>query len=199
MTRRSASAVCAAALLLVAGCATSEASQADKAATATRAATPAASASSGVAGPHAAGPGPSAPAKMICSDDIRAAVKKAFSLPSTPRPTAVWANQVYRCTYAVGDGTLVLAVQDAADVKTGGAFYTGLKAQLSQPQPVQEFDTFGFPAFQTSDGRVALIKDGKTLLVDASDVPSASLPDGFKPTDAAYSIASAVVGCWTGD
>jgi|SRR3954454_7822181 hypothetical protein len=193
MTRRTASVGCAAALLMLVGCSAS-----GGASTGTTSSAPAARDTSAAA-PHSTGPGPSAPAKMICSDDIRAAVKKTFGLPTTPRPTDSYANQVYRCTYPVGGGSLILAVQDAPDVKSGAAFYTGLKAQLSQPQPVEEFDTFGLPAFQTPDGRVALIKDGKTLLVDATGVPATSLPDGFKPTDAAYTIASAVVGCWTGD
>jgi hypothetical protein len=141
--------------------------------------------------------GPSAPAQMICSNEIRAAIKSAFALPTSPRSTQTWSNRIFRCTYDVAGAPLALSVKDSPDQRSGGAYFDALRSQLSKGQPVQEFDSLGFPAFQTPDGKLALIKDGKTLLIDATGLPAASLPDGFARTDVAYTVAIAVVTCWT--
>jgi hypothetical protein len=141
--------------------------------------------------------GPSAPAKMICSSEIRGAVKLTFGLSQAPRPTSTWSSPIFTCNYALRGGTLALSVNDALDEKTGRAYFTGLRSRLAGAQAISGSDSFGLPAFATPNGSVAFLKDGKTLRVDASALPSATLPDGFSQTQAAYAIASAVVACWT--
>lgn len=46
-----------------------------------------------------------------------------------------------------------------------------LQASTNGADPMKGMEGFGLPAFQTGDGQAAFIRDGKTLLVDATDLP----------------------------
>ena len=141
--------------------------------------------------------GPSAPAKMICGDEIRSAIQVTLGLPDTPRPTSTWADQIFTCSYPVGGGTLALSVQDSPDTTSGGAYFAELQSRLPDAQALPEAAGMGLPSFATPDGNVAFLKDGKTLRVDASGLPATSLPTGSSSGEVAYAVAAAVVGCWT--
>jgi hypothetical protein len=141
--------------------------------------------------------GPSAPAQMICGSEIRAAVKLMFGLLQMPSTTHTWSNQIFTCNYALRGGALVLSVEDSSDLKAGDAYFARLRERLPGAQLIDGPESFGFPAFQTADGNVAFLKDGKTLRVDASGLPDASLPLGASHQATAYALAAAVVGCWT--
>jgi hypothetical protein len=141
--------------------------------------------------------GPSAPAQMICGSEIRQAVKLMFGLLQMPSATHTWSNQIFTCNYALRGGALVLSVEDSSDLKAGDAYFARLRARLPGAQLIDGPENFGFPALQTADGNVAFLKDGKTLRVDASGLPDASLPLGASHQATAYAIAAAVVGCWT--
>jgi hypothetical protein len=145
----------------------------------------------------AAGTPPSAPARMICSDEIRDAVQHAFQLAAPPAAAHRWSHRVYTCTYRISGETLALSVQDSPDVASGRAYYRALKARIPGETPIRGVESFGFPSFETSDGTVVFLKDGKTLQVDATRLSSASMPAGFSRVDAAYGVAAAVIGCWT--
>jgi hypothetical protein len=141
--------------------------------------------------------GPSAPAQMICGNEIRQAVKLTFGLLQMPTPTHNWSGQIFSCNYALRGGTLVLSVEDSSDLKSGDAYFARLRTRLAGAQLIDGPLNFGLPAFQTANGNVAFLKDGKTLRVDASGLPDASLPLGASRQATAYAIAAAVVGCWT--
>jgi len=140
---------------------------------------------------------PSAPARMICSDEIRAAVQHSFQLGAPPPAAHRWSNGVYTCTYRVSGETLALSVKDSPDVASGRAYYKALRTRVPGERPIRGVESFGFPAFETADGTVAFLKDGKTLRVDATRLTAAAMPVGFSRTDAAYGVAAAVIGCWT--
>jgi hypothetical protein len=57
--------------------------------------------------------------------------------------------------------------------------------------------SFGLPAFDSADGTVVFLKDGKVLSVDARKVAHRDLPKGFSREGVAYAVASAVIGCWS--
>lgn len=144
--------------------------------------------------------GPSKPARMICGDEIRGAVQRTFALDREPASSHRWADATRRfsCTYRLPDqASLRLSVQDSPDEKAGRRYYEALRGRLPGATPVRGMENFGFPAFETPSGNVVFLKDGKTLRVDASALPGATLPDGFSRQEAAYSVASAVVACWT--
>jgi hypothetical protein len=141
--------------------------------------------------------GPSQAARMICSQEIRDAVARTFELAQAPRSTGDWSHRVFTCRYRLPGGPLILSVQDATNEHAGRAYFTGLRSRLTGARDIEGVESFGFPAFETPDGNVAFVKDGKTLRVDASDVAKASLPADFSMAEAAYGVAAAVIGCWT--
>jgi hypothetical protein len=140
---------------------------------------------------------PSAPARMICSDEIRGAVQHAFQLGAPPAAAHRWSNGVYTCTYRISGETLALSVKDSTDVASGRAYYRALRTRIPGEKPIRGVESFGFPAFETSDGTAVFLKDGKTLRVDATRLSPAAMPAGFSRVDAAYGVAAAVIGCWT--
>jgi uncharacterized protein YceK len=143
---------------------------------------------------------PTGTATMVCrEDEIRDAVRRTFSLTSQPRGTEKWVakDRLFSCTYTLPGGPLVLTVQDATDARAGHAYFERLRTQVHGARRISGMENFGFPAYQTQAGDVLFLKDGKTLHVDATGLSVASLPAGYDRADAAYSIASAVIGCWT--
>ncbi|WP_460819974.1 hypothetical protein [Nocardioides korecus] len=142
---------------------------------------------------------PSQPATMICSDEIRDAVKRTFALPRAVTGQGSWAvgTRTYSCRYQVPGGVLRLSVQDALAHSDGAAYFRDLRGRLTGATPIRGVEGFGLPSLETKAGQVAFLKDGKTLVVDASDLRRTELPKGYSASEAAYSIAAAVVACWS--
>jgi hypothetical protein len=144
-----------------------------------------------------AGPRPSASAKMVCSDEIRDSVTSLLKLSSRPEPVDHWANNHYTCTYHLPAGSLVLSVQDSPDVATGRAYFTKLRHGLRHTRPLGALQSLGLPAFETADGSVAFLKDGKTLQVDATGLPARVGPHHSPRINLAYTLATDVIACWS--
>lgn len=142
---------------------------------------------------------PSEPASMICSAEIQDAVKRTFAMSAVPAKSDTWskADRVYSCTYRVPGGSLALSVQDRLEPAEGSTYFRGLRQKLAGARTIRGVQSLGFPALETSAGQVAFLKDGKTLVVDASTVQESFLPTGYSASEAAYSVAAAVVACWT--
>lgn len=141
--------------------------------------------------------GPSVSAKMICSDEIAAAVQRNLAVSKQPSRSISWADQTYTCNYTVpGGGTVRLVVKDLTSLPAGKAWFDGLRKRLTDPVSIKGMANLGFPAFQTPAGDVAFLKDGKTLWVNATRVPQGLIPSGSTRTDVAYGVAAAVIACW---
>lgn len=178
-------AVAATAAVLLAGCGD-------------RAATPASPSTAGAMTRMAqAGSHPSSTAAMVCGDEIGDAVKRLFGTSAIPPRSHSWSDQLFSCTYAVAAGSLRLSVKDLTEAEPGRTYFDSLRTRLGSPALITGLENLGFPAFETTAGEVAFLKDGKTLLVDASGLSADQLPRGYSRQDTAYSIASAVIGCWT--
>lgn len=78
----------------------------------------------------------------------------------------------------------------------GAAYFAGVRSRLPAARAIRGVENLGFPAVTSRSGRVAFLKAGKTLLVDASGLAQTALPRGYTRSDVAYSVASAVIGCW---
>jgi hypothetical protein len=179
----------AATAMLTAGCASSGASQLAPA-------TPR-SKDTGVAVAHTSGSGgPSAKARMVCSDEVADAVRLTFSLPQRPARTHAWSDQVFSCSYQLPGGSLTVSVKDATNTKAGNAYFAAQYSTMADATPIRGAQNFGFPAFETSTGNVLFLKDGKTLQVDPSALPDSVFSARLGRRDAAYSVASAVIACW---
>lgn len=187
-------------LLLAAGCGTTEAATPGAGGSAGADSSSAAHAQEGHGEAHgdAGQPdGPSEAAAMICTDEIAEAVRRSFALETVPERHDTWEPPHYGCDYHVGGNRLHVSVHDAKAAEEGRAHFRDARSALPGVATIKGIKSFGFPAFQSSNGVVGMMKDGKTLLVDAQEIPAGDLPSGFTRTEVAYSVAAAVMGCWT--
>ncbi|MFF3976434.1 hypothetical protein [Streptomyces sp. NPDC001828] len=67
----------------------------------------------------------------------------------------------------------------------------GTTTQLTAAQDL------GNPGYESPGGTVVILKDGKTLRVDATGMPTASGPHKLSRAELAYEIASDILGCWS--
>lgn len=140
---------------------------------------------------------PSEAASMVCSEEIRDAVKTLFRLSGTPSSTHSWSDGLYDCTYQLPQGQLHLSVKDLSAEPAGRNYFDALKTRLAPVSKLKGMESFGLPAFETAAGDVVFLKDSRTLRVDASGVPADALPAGYSAAEAAYSLAASVIACWT--
>jgi hypothetical protein len=140
---------------------------------------------------------PSETASMVCGDEIHHDVQQTFGLSSLPPGTATWADELFTCTYRTPSGPLVVSVQDATDPAAGRAYFEDLRARLGSLRPLHGLEAFGLPSYESMEGQVIFLKDGKSLHVDATALRAASGPHHLSPADVAYAIAADVIGCWS--
>ena len=146
--------------------------------------------------PSTSSTGPSATAQMVCGADIRRKVALALGL-SAPAPVrSSYINRLYTCTYRLPVGPLVLSVQESSTKAAAGAYFTSLRRRLAPTTPLAGL---GEQAATTSTGVVIVVKDNLTLRVDTTALPTVFGTQHQKRTDLAYEMASAILGCWTGD
>lgn len=188
---------------VMAGCASTRAegpaTAAPSAAAAAGASTGTTSGASSGASAGASSGGPSASASMVCSPEIKKDVAAVLALPSTPATTSTWTDHLYTCTYHLASGTLVLSVKESADTPSAKAYFTGLQQHLGTTTPLTGAQGLGNPGYQSPSGAVVVLKDDKTLQVDATALPAASGANKLSRADVAYEIATDVLGCWNGD
>jgi hypothetical protein len=146
---------------------------------------------------HASVGGPSEAAQMVCAGQVVTAITKILGLADEPAPVPAWDEPNYSCTYEVDGAPLELSVHDATVVSDGESHFAELRAGLENAEDIEGLLGLGLPSFSTGDGIVAFLRDGKTLVVDATALPSGLGPDGTgTQDDVAYAIASAVLTCW---
>jgi hypothetical protein len=146
----------------------------------------------GIAGRRA----PSPVSKMICSPEVRAEISAVLTvtLKRAARPT--WVDQVYACRYPSRSGTLTLSVKELPDATTSSTYVEDLGVALGRrPDLIR----LGDEAFVATDGSVVVSKDNKVLVVDVSRLDPDIGTQHRAPADAALSVASVILGCWTGD
>ncbi|MGN6251512.1 MAG: hypothetical protein ACTHNS_06845 [Marmoricola sp.] len=141
--------------------------------------------------------GPSTPAAMICSAEVADAVRRNFALPSDAAATDAWQPPTYRCDYALPHGALHLSVRDLRTGPAATAWFRHVQSMTAGAHRITGLQGLGLPSFESPGGQVGFLKDGRTLVVDASDVAKADLPPGFSRTGVAYGVAAAVIACWS--
>lgn len=149
------------------------------------------------AGATGRGAAPSDAASMICSGEVRDAVRRELDLDRAPVGLHAWSHRLYSCTYQLAGGDLRLSVKDLDSDAPGRAYFARLRSDLPRADQIRGLASFGFPSFQTSRGDVVFLKDHKTLWVDATRLAASDLPAGTSRADIAYGIAAAVIACWT--
>lgn len=141
---------------------------------------------------------PSATALMVCGPEIGNDVTAILALPSAPRTTATWNDRLYTCTYHVPSGSLVLSVKESPDTTSANTYFAALRQRWGTTRTLTGSLGLGNPGYETPNGAVAILKDDKTLQVDATGLPPASGPNHLSRTDLAYEIATDIIGCWNG-
>jgi hypothetical protein len=175
-------------LLALAGCASTPAAQPP----------PASSAPASVAAEvQYASNKPPAAALLLCSQDVRGEViADALNVPSVPAPESSWADHVYTCTYALQQGTLVLAVTVAP---SDPAARTDLESMRSQLGAATQEPGLGQKAYSTAAGTVVAVKDNLVLRVDATGMADDLGNTHESRLDFARVIAAGVFSCWAGN
>jgi hypothetical protein len=139
---------------------------------------------------------PSESAEMICGAEIRGSVATILGLAKPPAATTTWADNLYTCTYHLANGPLTVSVKESGDVAAAKNYFDALRQRLGTTQPLRGLDSLGLPAFETSNGTVAFVKDDKTLQVDATQLPSEVNEQHRQRADLAYTLATDILGCW---
>jgi hypothetical protein len=141
--------------------------------------------------------GPSDAAQMICAGQVVTAVANVLGLESDVFHSSSWEKPMFTCTYQIDGKPLVLSVHDATDETEGQEHFAALKNGFDNAEKIEGMASLGMPSFSNGEGIVAFVRDGKTLLVDAT-----ALPNGLgankttTQSEAAYALASAVLVCW---
>jgi hypothetical protein len=141
--------------------------------------------------------GPSAAAQMICAGQVVTAVANVLGLGSEVSPSSSWETPMFTCTYEIDGQPLSLSVHDATNQAEGEAYFVALQSSVDNAATIEGSLGLGMRSFSTGEGIVAFMRDGKTLLVDATAL-SAELGADKTTTQAqaAYAIATAVLLCW---
>lgn len=142
---------------------------------------------------------PSPAAEMICGSETADAVATIAGLSAPAHKVRTWADGRLTCTYHLPTGALVLSVQEATDPATGQAHFADLKRRLAPTTTLTGLAALGLPAFRAGDGSAVFLKDGMTLRVDPSALPAHVGAEHTSRSDFAYTIATDVLACWSGD
>lgn len=141
--------------------------------------------------------GPSDAARMICAGQVVGDIAAILGVEGTLTPSSSWEKPMFTCTYEIDGKPLLLSVHDATDVSQGKKHFAQLQKSLDNAEEIKGMAGLGMPSFSTGDGIVAFVRDGKTLVVDATALPNGLGPNNSKTRgDAAYAVASAVLVCW---
>lgn len=107
-----------------------------------------------------------------------------------------WANSLYSCRYRYPTGSFTLSVKELPDQAATNRYYQDLDVRLGNIAVLSELGEGGF---MTSNNSVVTRKDNKVLLVDASRLPPTLGRWSLGPAAVARTVATAIMGCWTGD
>ncbi len=104
---------------------------------------------------------------------------------------------MFTCTYEIDGQPLMLSVHDATNQEAGNEYFAALQNRTDNAATLDGTLGLGMQSFSTGAGIVAFMRDGKTLLVDATALPAGLGADKTTTqSQAAYSIATAVLLCW---
>ncbi|MEP6527845.1 MAG: hypothetical protein ABJA86_11850 [Nocardioidaceae bacterium] len=134
---------------------------------------------------------------MVCSAEIRRDIAQILKFPSLPVGIATWSEPSYSCMYRLRVGRVVLSVEDSSRLASGRSYFDRLRGTLDPTRRLRGLAAFGLPAYESTDGKVVFLKDGKTLSVDTTRLASRTIPDQQSRADVAYAIAADVIGCWS--
>lgn len=135
-------------------------------------------------------------AAMVCGPEIQDSIAILLKLPTRPTGTSTYRDGLFTCTYRLEAGPLVLSVQQSPSKEAAGGYFDGLRSGVDAAVPIKGLPSLGLPAFQSSSGIVAFVKDEFTLKVDASPLTPTLGPARTTRSELAYTLATDVLACW---
>jgi len=88
-------------------------------------------------------------------------------------------------------------VKESPDTATATAYFEALRKQLGTTTALTLAQSLGNPGYESAGGTTVVLKDGKTLRVDATGMPAASGPNQLSRADLSYEVATDILGCWS--
>ncbi len=137
---------------------------------------------------------PTVSAKMICSPEVQIDLAGALNTQAKSVTKPTWVDHVYSCTYMFASGSFTMSVKELPSIPATEAYFASVKAQHTVAQKLP----LGQDGFVATDGTASVRKDNKVLIVDVSKLPAQF---GAPPQDRggnASTIATVILGCWTG-
>jgi hypothetical protein len=132
----------------------------------------------------------------VCSpDDAQKDIAGALGVTPTNVESPTWHDHLFTCRYDYPDGSFALSVKELTGDAQTVAYIVQLAGKLGKLAPL---DGIGESAFYTRNGSIVARKDDKVLLVDVSDLPPKFGNPPAPPAAASRTIATVIMGCWSG-
>ena len=133
---------------------------------------------------------------MVCSPEAQQQVlADATGIRITQPVTATWKDDLYSCRYVYGAKVMVLSVKELTNETETDKYFASLTQQLGVSRTVP----IGPRAFVARNGSVVVQKDYKVLLVDVGNLPQQFGEPLDSRENIALNVATAIIGCWTGE
>lgn len=133
---------------------------------------------------------------MVCEAEAEGDITGLLGVPPDRIDPPTWADSTYSCRYRYPTGSFTLSVKELPDRAATDRYYRDLDVRMGDIGTLSELGEGGF---MTSNNSVVTRKDNKVLLVDASALPAALGRWSLGPAAVARTVATAIMGCWTGD
>lgn len=131
---------------------------------------------------------------MVCGSDGQTALATELGASTTTVTTPTWVDHLYSCTYQYASSSFSLSVKELPTIAATVDYFNSLKAKSTVTQQI----ALGQDGFMTSDDTAVVRKDNKVLVVDVTKL-SAQFGASRSRTDTSLTIATTILGCWTGD
>ena len=141
-----------------------------------------------------AGPDPSISAQMVCAAEARKEIAAVLEAQATRVTRPTWNDHLYSCTYQYPKGSFTLSVKELVSEQTTTDYFDSLERKYGR---AENLNSLGQGAFIARNGDAVVRKDYKVLLVDVHAIGSMFQPL-LRPSDVAQSVATVILGCWTG-
>ena len=135
---------------------------------------------------------------MVCEAEAVQDIAAVLGVDTTHVPAPKWTESVhvYECSYLYAGGArMTLSVKELSSEAETTNYFETLANELGRADTLHDI---GGDGYTTRDNSVVVRKDYKVLLVDTSKLPASFGKPPQTPRQVAVSVASTIMGCWTG-
>jgi hypothetical protein len=140
-------------------------------------------------------PTPSVSARMVCQKEGQVEIAAALGVKArVAAPTWNRQQHLYSCTYVYPNGKIVLSVKEMSSAAETTAYFDGITKKFGTGS---QLIGLGQGAWVLKNSDVVVRKDYKVLFVNVAGIPAQFQPL-LRRSDASISVASVIMGCWSG-